>query len=141
MSLSYIILLPFIFSYVYIGVVTYYTVLQICYWWVFHIVTISFTLKFPIVSRSVKKSKRVVVIHAIMVAVAILLPFATVIAAFSTGGFTHASAISPVCSPQNSNVTFYGIVLPVGIMLALGVPMIISTLWIVIKVVTLSLYI
>ena len=116
------------------GAVTWYAILQICVWWVCHVGTIFATVQFPIVAHSIQKSKITNILHITMVIAALLIPLGTPIAAIPTGKFSNLRIIPPVCSPRNANVAYYGTVLPMGIVLAVGVPMLISTIWILFKV-------
>ena len=116
------------------GVITWYMVLQIFFWWLSHVATLFINVKFPVVARSIRKSNRTFIPHIATVTLAVFLPLGTIIAAFPTGGFTNFHTIPPLCSPQNVELLYYGCVLPIGIILALGTPMLASTLWIIIKV-------
>ena len=120
----------------YAGAVLYYGSMQISLLWVFHVIAVFWAIKFPFHSRAFKASGRFRYIHIIIVIVALLLPGMPVVAAFATGGYVFPGEPHLVCLGRDRDATFYSLILPVSVIVAVGVSLLIIILWIIVKVYT-----
>ena len=73
-------------------------------------------------------------IHMITVGLAIIIPAATVAAAFGTGGFIPGTFPPVLCVSRNADAGFYGIVLPISIIIPSGVTLLLFVFWNIHKV-------
>ena len=73
-------------------------------------------------------------LHIVTVVVGIVLPFVPVITAFGTGGFTISRFPPVLCVPNNTDATFYSLLLPSLIIVAVGITLLIVLFWKIHKV-------
>ena len=66
--------------------------------------------------------------------VALLLPGMPVVVAFTTGGYVFAGEPHLVCLGRNRDATFYSLILPTSVIVAVGVSLLIIILWMIMKV-------
>ena len=108
----------------YVGVVFYYAFLETSLLLVFHISSVFVGVKFPFYYHKIKQQGYFKYIHIGMVLIALLLPCISVGIAFGNGGFTVVD-FSPTstCLARDPDVTFYAILLPFSILMAVGFSM------------------
>ena len=119
-----------------------YIILQIGIWWFLHIATFFWKITFPFHARSVAKSNRVKYIHIGCVIAGLVLPLVPIIAVmgdfalklkndkflksnnvtFTSGGlgFTATAFPAAFCHPVNEESTFYVLLVPIIVLLAIG---------------------
>ena len=119
-----------------------YILLQVAFWWFFHIAAFFWKVKFPFHARSVAKSSKVKHIHIGCVIAGLMLPLVPIIAVmgdfalkltndeflksnnvtFTSGGLGFTTTTFPVafCNPVNEKLPFYVLVVPIIILLAIG---------------------
>ena len=113
------------------GIAFYYGLFQLSVWWFF------WKIKFPFHARSFEASHRTKYVHITMVAVGLVLPALPVIVTFTTGdpsGFGLTRFPPILCTGLQRDSTFYSLVLPVNILVAIGIPLLIIIFWIIHKV-------
>ena len=121
------------------GIVIYYALFQLAVWWFCHVVSLFWKIRFPFHARSFETTHRIKYIHIAMVIVGLVLPTLPVIVAFTTGtpttrGFGMTRFPPILCTGLQRDATFYSLVLPINIALAIGVPLLIIIFWIIHKV-------
>ena len=115
-----------------IGSVYYYTILQLSIWWICHVTTIFYQIKFPFHSKQLKKQR---MIHILVVLLAVVLPTIPVIVSFTTGGFVISNYPPLVCISKSSDAAYYTLALPISIIIAMGASLLFLLLLAVIKVI------
>ena len=136
------------------GILITYVLGQLALWWLFHIVSLFWKIKFPFHARSFEMSGKFKYIHIICVIVGIMLPLLPIISSmakfavdirkqnnnstsqikndlFLSGGLGFRSTRFPaiLCSGTDADVIFYSVILPIDIILASGCTMLITVLW------------
>ena len=120
------------------GIVFYYGIFQLAVWWFCHVVSLFWKIRFPFHARSFETAHRIKYIHITMVIVGLVLPTLPVIVAFTAGNpSTRGFRLTRfLCTSLQRDPTFYSLVLPINIVLAIGVPLLIILFWIIHKVYT-----
>jgi len=120
------------------GIVFYYGIFQLAVWWFCHVVSLFWKIRFPFHARSFETAHRIKYIHITMVIVGLVLPTLPVIVAFTAGNpSTRGFRLTRfLCTSWQRDPTFYSLVLPINIVLAIGVPLLIILFWIIHKVYT-----
>ena len=117
-----------------IGIVFYYCLLQIAIFWLCHVLTIFFGLKFPFQARALQQTHRMKYIHITCVIIGLFLPLTPVIttmAQFShrksllearIGGYGFGIRRFPplLCVGKHDNSVFYSLILLLSIILVVG---------------------
>ena len=116
------------------GFVYYYGLLQSTFWIVFHVAALFWGIQFPFHYRQFKENGYIKYIHIATVATAVLVPLVSGLAPLKDG-YVPARFPPVVCIARNTGYTFYGIELPVSILLAITTSLLIVTFWIILKVV------
>ena len=88
-------------------------------------------LQFPLQSRGLEENK---IIHLIVVFLAALVPCIPVIAAFSTGGYNTVIYPQILCLIKNPDAAYYSFAMLIGVIDAIGVPLLIIAFLIAVKV-------
>ena len=119
----------------------YYGLFQLAVWWFCHVVSLFWGIQFPFQARLFKTTGRIKYIHITMVIVGLVLPTLPVIVAFTAGnpstrGFGQTRFPPILCTSLQRDPTFYSLVLPINILLAIGVPLVIIVFWTIHKVYT-----
>ena len=131
----------------YIGVVFYYCLSQLAIFWLCHILTIFWQLKFPFASRSFKNLHRMKYIHVPCVVIGLFLPVIPVAATmiqFSLGknstdaveeglGFGMVRFPPILCAGREKNTTFHSLILPLCLILMVGISFLVYIFWIIHK--------
>ena len=94
-----------------------------------------FAVTFPFQARSFQSKGYYKYIHAVMLIVALIIPWIAVGVAFGTGGFQLTRFPTIFCYSANTDVTFYALILPICIILAIGISMIAGIFAVLIKLV------
>jgi len=120
------------------GMVFYYGLFQLAMWWFLHVVSLFWKIRFPFHARSFETAHRLKYIHIAMVIVGLVLPTLPVIVAFtaenpSTRGFGLTRFPPILCTSLQRDSTFYSLVLPINLLIAIGVPLLIIMFWIIHK--------
>ena len=123
------------------GIVFFYGLFQLAVWWFCHVVSLFWGIQFPFRARSFKTTGRIKYIHIAMVIVGLVLPTLPVIVTFTAGnpstrGFGLMRFPPILCTSWQRDPTFYSLVLPINILLAIGVPLVIIVFWTIHKVYT-----
>ena len=121
-------------STLYPGVVFHYIALQATLLWLFHILAIFCTVKFPIRAKIFENSRYYHYAHFTMLGTAIVVPFISTAAVLATGGSTLASFPPFQCFARNSNVIYYTFILPASIMMGAGITLVILIFHIIVHV-------
>ena len=119
--------------------VFYYGLFQLAVWWFLHVVSLFWKIRFPFHARSFETAHRLKYIHITMVIVGLVLPTLPVIVAFTAGnpstrGFGLTRFPPILCTSLQRDSTFYSLVLPINLLIAIGVPLLIIIFWIIHKV-------
>ena len=123
-----------------VGTVFYYGLFQIIVWWFCHELSLFWKIRFPFHARSFETSHRIKYVHITMVIVGLLLPALPVIVTFAIAardsrGFGLIRFPPILCSGLQRDATFYSLVLPINILLAVGIPLLIIIFWTIHKVI------
>ena len=113
-----------IFSFICLGVIQYYTSLLQTLIWLCHVSAIFWTVRFPLSAKYFESKGYFFFVHIGMVIVALVVPVIPVAAVSATGGFTLTRFPPLICFAENVDVTFYGLNLPLCILLATGITLI-----------------
>ena len=131
-----------------IGVVYYYSLLQLTVFWFCNVSVLFWKIRFPFHSWSFQIANRVKYIHITVIALCILVPFIPIIATMSqhaygksaaqaaTEGLGFGIARFPLifCLGRDPDTTFYSLILPILVVLMVGMTMLITLFWIIHKV-------
>jgi len=103
------------------------------------VVSLFWKIRFPFHARSFTTAGRIKYIHIAMVIVGLVLPTLPVIVTFTAGnpstrGFGQTRYPPILCTSLQRDPTFYSLVLPINIFLAIGIPLLIIIFWIIHKV-------
>ena len=107
------------------GIVFFYGLFQLAVWWFCHVVSLFWKIKFPFMldetAHLIKDT------HITMVIMGLVLPTLPVIVAFTAGNpSTRGFRLTRfLCTSLQRDPTFYSLVLPINIFLAIGVPLLI----------------
>ena len=126
-----------VFAFYSAGIVFYYGLFQVAVWWFCHEISIFWGVCFPFHAKSLEKAHRTKYIHIIMVIVGLVLPALPVIVTFTTGdpsGFGLTRFPPILCTGLEKDATFYSLVLPINILMAIGIPLLIIIFRIIHKV-------
>ena len=93
--------------------------------WFFHIVAVFWGTKFPFHAKSFQRKGYFKYVHAAMLVISILLPFAPVTAVYATGGSTFAQFPAFLCSARSPATFFYSFILPTCILIAIGMTLVV----------------
>ncbi len=116
------------------GVVFYYVLLQLALWWIFHVSILFWKIRFPFHARSFETARRFKYVHIVCVIVGLLVPWIPIIVVFANGGFSVVAFPPLPCTGREAGPTFYGLVLPVILLLQIGITLLIILFWTVHKV-------
>ena len=114
------------------GSVYYYTILQLSIWWICHVTTLFWKIKFPFHAKQFQNKKS---IHVLVVLLAVVLPTIPIIVSFRTGGFVISNHPPLVCVSRSSDAAYYTLALPISIIIATGTSLLFLVLVTVIKVI------
>ena len=133
------------------GISVNYCLLQILYWWLFHVGVFVWSIYFPFQYRSFKLGNKMKYLHLISITVAIILPSASIAATmgrysveikssssnasfWSSGAGYVPGGYPPICTGRDSSVFFYSYLLILDISLTVGCTLLILSIWPLIKV-------
>ena len=123
------------------GVVMIYATLQFAIWWIFQVLMLFWKLLFPFHARMWERSGRFKYIHVAMVMSGVLLSFLPVLISLVFGkGYKGVDYLPQICGPKNTNISYYTLMLPGSLILAVGVTLLWIVAWKVIKVRFMPLY-
>ena len=126
-----------------------YTLLQINLWWVLHTAALFWKVHFPAQAKALQSTVRLKLVHALCIAVALLLPLPAVVAPIIDNSLAERRTEGPVpgtlgygfalfppilCSGLNSNITFYTVILPNVFLVLFGTVTLVLTIWKIHKV-------
>ena len=115
------------------GIVFHYSLMQSTLWVLFHVTALFWGIAFPFHYRRIKANGYIKYIHITAVAVAVLVPLVSALAPLKDG-FIPPTSTPIVCIAANADYTFYTLVLPISILLAISTCLLIFTFWIILKV-------
>lgn len=106
-----------------------YAILVISLLWLFQTAIYFWVVIYPLHYRSFASSGKLKFIHVIVVAVSFLLPVIPILAAALNDGFGINLLQKRKCNVLNADFIFYGIVLPINIVVIFGLSLLIITIW------------
>ena len=90
-------------------------------------------IRFPFHAKHFESARRFKYVHIVTVAVGLFVPTVPIIAQFIVGGSKEAfsqSRYPPIlCGGQNRDIAFYGVALPIMLLLQVGVTLLIVIFW------------
>ena len=113
--------------------VFYYSLMQYSFWIFFHVTALFWGIAFPFHYRKIKANGYIKHIHITAVAVAVLVPLVSALIPLKDG-FSPPRIPPIVCTAATTEHTFYALVLPASILLAISTCLLIITFWIILKV-------
>ena len=124
------------------GTVSYYTVLQLALWAVFHVVVVFLAVIFPLYNRELDISGKIKYIHITMVLLGLILPCVPVAVTFGTGGFALRDTRFPpiICFGRDRGATVYSLTIAESVLVATGISLLIVVFWKIIMVTFLCSY-
>ena len=111
------------------GVAFYYLFLQQTIIWLCHVISVVWGIVFPFHFQLCQREGYFRFVHLGMIAVVLVFPVIPVIAASTTGGYSIPRFPPNTCLASDRNVTFYGFVLLIIILLGAGICLIIFVFW------------
>ena len=119
------------------GTVSYYTVLQLALWAVFHVVVVFLAVVFPLYNRELDVSGKIKYIHITMVLLGLILPCVPVAVTFGTGGFALRDTVFPpiICLGRDRGASVYSLSIVESILIATGISLLVIVFQKFIKVV------
>ena len=115
------------------GIVYSYGFLQMSLWTVFHVIALFWGLRFPFHYRKVKLDGYIKYIHIVSVVVAVLAPLIPALPPLKDG-FIATGTPPLLCSVRNADYTYYLLILPISILLAVSTSFLVLIFWTVLKV-------
>lgn len=107
-----------------------YLLLQMTLFWFFHVTAMFTKLKWPLRSRRMALAGRCKYFHASCVLVSSVMPALPVAVVLGTSyGFGTFTFPPLFCFPTNREVTFYSVILPITVLMAIGSSLLLFTLW------------
>ena len=113
--------------------VFYYSLMQSVFWVLFHVTALFWGIAFPFHYRKIKANGYIKYIHITAVAVAVLVPLVSALIPLKDS-FIPPRIPPIVCTAATTEHTFYALVLPASILLAISTCLLIITFWIILKV-------
>ncbi len=107
------------------GVLFNYIIVETVFFWLCHIVVIFWSIHFPFHFRSAKNRGYTKYVHFLMVVVAVLLPTISCGIPFATGDYTMTRFPPYQCLARHPDTTYYTVILPTAITLAVGISLIV----------------
>ena len=102
-------------------------------WVTFHAVSLCWGILFPFHFRRMKADKKLKYIHIITVFAALLLPvFPSLL--LLKDGYVFIDTPATFCAGRSPVYTFYALILPLSILLAIATSALIIMLWVIMKV-------
>ena len=120
--------------YTFVGIVLYYTAMQLLFWWLCHAAAVLWAVKWPFHSKRFNTSRKIKYLHITLILVGLVLPMLPVLVVGLRGGFTITSSPPILCSGVDVHSNFWAVIFPMSIMLGIGTSMLICTLHAVFKV-------
>ena len=118
----------------FVGIVLYYTAIQLLFWWLCHAVAVFWAARWPLHSKKFNTSRKLKYLHITLVLAGLLLPMLPVLVVGLRGSFTTTTSPPILCTGTDVHSTFWVIIFPMSIMLGTGTSTLICTLHTVIKV-------
>ena len=117
----------------YIGIAFVYTLENICVWIMLHASFLFWGVAFPFHYRQMKVSKRLKYAHVISVVLAVIIPLPGALVPLKDG-FVVTSYPALACAVRNTDVTFYTLIVPLSIFLAITAILLVFMFWKIFKV-------
>lgn len=125
------------------GVVFYYVVIQLLFWWLWHTIAVFWTVVRPFQKERTSTQRKHGYIHAGLVLATLILPVLPIlIVVFASKEYRYQSSFtltrSPpiLCSGIDLHTNFWGVIFPTSLILGLGTNLLVLILRTVIKVIT-----
>ena len=116
------------------GVMLAYGLVQLVLWITFHAISLCWGILFPFHFRQMKLAKKLKYIHISTVLVALLLPIIPALLLLLKDGYVIIDTPTTFCAGRSPEFTFYALILPLSILLAIATSAFIIMLWIIMKV-------
>ena len=116
-----------------VGIILAYGLAQLVLWVTFHAVSLCWGILFPFHFRRMKADKKLKYIHITTVLSALLLPTIPALLLLKDG-YVIIDTPTTFCAGRSAAHTFYALILPLSIMLAIATSAFIIMLWILLKV-------
>ena len=97
--------------------------------WLFHTATFLWGVVWPIHYNTIKTTDRIKYVHITVVSICFLLPLVSVIGIGSSGGYSIGVLLYQRCGATNPTELFYGMVLPINLIIIIGVSLLLITVW------------
>ena len=118
------------FYYSFAGGVSHFIFIQQLLLWLFYIIAVFWTIRFPFHAKSFENKGYTRFVHFGMIALTFIVPNISVAVVFGTGGCRTARIPAIICLARESDATFYAFVLPLSIVTAAGISLIVFIFWI-----------
>ena len=129
----YISLCPMSFTVILAGIIVVYGQAQLGYWVAFHAVELCWGIAFPLHFRQMKTERKLKYFHITTVLLAVLLPTLPALINLHEG-YTMADTPTTVCFGRSVTVTFFALILPLSVLIAVATSAMIITFWKILKV-------
>ena len=109
------------------GIVSYYAVLQLALWAVFHVAAVFLAVVFEFQKQKLDAEGRTKYIHAALILLGLILPCVPIAVTFGTGGFIARDVQFPpiVCFGQDRSATVYSLGITESVLAATGISLLI----------------
>ena len=101
----------------------------------FHAVGLCWCVVFPFHFRKIKAEEKLKYIHVTTLLIALFLPTVPALLHLKEG-YGIASSPTTICFGRSVAVTFFSLILPLSIILAIATAILVTTVWIIFKVCT-----
>ena len=98
--------------------------------WLFHIIAVFWTIRFPFHAKSFETKGYTKFVHFGMIALTFIVASISVAVLFGTGGCRGARIPAIICLARETDATFYAFELPLSIGTAAGISLIVYMFWI-----------
>ena len=119
---------------IFAGVILAYGLVQLVLWITFHAISLCWGILFPFHFRQMKLTKKLKYVHISTVLVALLLPIIPALLLLFKDGYVIIDTPTTFCAGRSLEYTFYALILPLSILLAITTSVFIIILWIIMKV-------
>lgn len=105
-----------------------YGITGIAYWWFVHVCVTFYKVMLPFRARSYEKYDNYT--QAVLIILGVLFPAIPGCLPLAFNGYTLTRFPPLLCSPRNGPVTYYAVLLPISIAMALGITFLIIILYV-----------
>ena len=111
-----------------IGIVVMYGITGMAYWWFVHVCVTFYKVMFPFRARSYEKYDNYV--QVVLILVGVVLPIIPGVLPLAFDGYILTRFPPLLCSPRKGALSYYALLLPISIIMAIGITFLIIILYV-----------